>query len=325
MAREIAKYLIVLLDLVWINSDRIDPTDSFDCVVQSYRFWICVTIAIFGVDAIRMIEQAMSIAGAIEFGNIRAFGDAEDPNHWSFIPLQPDLQRGEDGRPMISLFELGACAQLTFSTLWQASPDEISTLISLIGLVDAGAPDLQLGFAPIGSPRCRVLVADGAGGYSPIGTSETSGYPPYQAVFNLALTGAELEHARAALRGERGHLTIEYAAEMLLPKQGEARLSVDTERLLAWLAERGIGAEMPSGVLEQAITQGLIRVAGSPDGCFSPAWRQQLIAAAARMLPAWLSSHDAGLFELSLAGHGSQPVPLRLSTDLGQLLAPALS
>lgn len=267
----------------------------------------------------------MSIVGAIEFGNIRAFSNAQDPNHWSFIPLQPDLQRGADGRPMISLFEHGVFAQLTFSTLWQADPDELSALANIIGGDNDASPVLQLAFAPISSPRCRVLVADGAGGFSPIGTSDTSGYPPYQALFNLGLSGAELEHARAALRGEPSHLKIEYAAELLMPKQGEARLSVDTERLLAWFVERGIGADVPPGVVEQAIMERLIRVTCTAEGYKSPDWRQQLTAAAVRMLPTWLSSHDAGLFELSLAGRGTQPVPLRLSTDLGQLLAAASS
>lgn len=185
-----------------------------------------------------MIEQTMSIPRTIEFGNIRAYCDADDSRHWFFIPMRPDLQRGEDDRPMISLFELGSSAQLTFSTLWQASPDELSALTALIGRLEAVGPELRLGFAPIGSPCCRVLVADEAGGVRPIGISETSGYPPYQALFNLALTGSDLAHARAALRGERGHLWIEYSADISLPGHGAARparfcLSTDLGELLA--------------------------------------------------------------------------------------------
>lgn len=272
-----------------------------------------------------MIEQTMSRVDAIEFGNIRAFSDVQDPRHWYFIPFRCDLQRNENGVALISLFELGSSAQLTFSTLWQAGADDLAALTNLLERARLGIPDLQLGFAPIGSPRCRILVADGAGGFCAIGTSETSGYPPFQTLFNLALTGSELAHARAALRGERGHLFIEYTAQMPALQQAEARLSVDTELLLGWLAAQGAGAQVPAELLEQAIAQGLIRVENASELPQSRHLRQHLIEAAARLLPIWLSSHDAGLFELSLAGPAARSAPLCITTDLGALLAPALS
>jgi hypothetical protein len=277
------------------------------------------------MDTIRMIEQTMSFSKIIEFGSIHAFTSSDDARHWSFLPLRPDLQRGEDGRPLFSFYELGSYAQLTFSTLWQADPDDLLALAELLGRTEAAPPDLQLGFAPLESPRCHVLIGDDIGGFASLGYSDTSGYPPYQALFNLTLAESQQVHARAALRGEKGHLKIEYAAEMLLPEPGAARLSVDAARLLTWLAELGIGAELHSGVIEQAIEQGLIRIEIQSDGYQSAVWRRQMLDLATHMLPAWLSSDNADAFELSLARHVARPAPLRFSIDLGELLAPASS
>lgn len=271
-----------------------------------------------------MIDQKMSLAHTIIFQNVCAFCEENEPCDWSFFPLRADVQRNENGAPLVTLFELGSSAQLTFSTLWQAKPDDLSALTELIGQFGGVDRTPKLSFSPIRSPQCRILVNNGLGGFAPIAVSGTSGYPPYQALFNLALTGDELDHARAALRGESGHVLIEYSAEASAPLASEARLRADGEQLFAWFAERGGGAEVSSGLLEQAIEQGLVRIEIEAGADNSWLWRRRLIDAASPMMRAWLSSHAAGshdAFEVSLSGVEAQPVPLSLSTDLGALLA----
>ena len=55
------------------------------------------------------------------FRGLCCFPSARDAAIWHFVPQQPDVQRGDDGRPLVVLMEAGADAYLIFTATWRAS------------------------------------------------------------------------------------------------------------------------------------------------------------------------------------------------------------
>ena len=103
------------------------------------------------------------------------------------------------------------------------------------------------------------MIGDGAGASETVASSATLGFPPFDAVFNLFLQGAELTHAKAALQGASGRLTIRYSAELRMPVSARAALTAKGPALMAAIAGAGDRAAL-RGALDHAVETNLAQV-----------------------------------------------------------------
>src|SRR5262249_48967621 len=139
--------------------------------------------------------------------------------HWFYLPGRPDVQRDTAGAPQLTIVDAGTVGYLVFTATWGASARDLESLRDQIAvrLSESSAARVVLSFAPVSAPRCHALVGPGGGAFETVASSETSGIPPYDAVFNLALRGEHLESARGACQGRAGLLAVEYVAKRQVP------------------------------------------------------------------------------------------------------------
>jgi hypothetical protein len=260
-----------------------------------------------------------------DFRGMRCFASGE-PGTWRFLPRRPDVQRGEDGRPLLSLIDLGPEAYLTFTATWSASTADLKALREEIAARRApSGAQVTLAYAPLASPRCDVLAGDGAGSLNAIASSPTSGFPPYDAVFNVHLAGERLTQARRALHGEQGFLAIEYSAKLRMPVKASALMTAPGARLAAWLEAQGVDDRVSlRDALERAIDTGLARVVieapdSGADVLASELFDRVLDRAADLLLPL-LRQPPSSEVQVSVALERETGQPTSAFADLGALI-----
>lgn len=199
---------------------------------------------------------------AFDFRGLRCFASAEDASTWHFLPRHADVQRGNDARPLLTLLDMGATAYLLFTATWGASREDLGALRAEIAARVPGVRKdrLILAFAPIASARCDVMMGDGAGPLETVASSSTSGFPPYDAAFNLYLQGDRIAHAKAALHGEAARLAVEYSAQLRTPVSARAHLTANGPALLAAVAAAAPDRAALRAALDRAVHAGTARV-----------------------------------------------------------------
>jgi len=266
-------------------------------------------------------------ATSFDFRGLRCFAPAGEQATWSFLPAAPDLQRDANRHPMVTMVDVGPTAYLLFTASWAAPPGDVEAVRQEIAArTHEGRPDrVHLSYAPLSTPRCSALIGDGHGAFSPVATSTTSGMPPYDSVFNLCLEGERLAHAKAGLRGDLGHLAIEYVAQMHAPVAARATLRANAARLAAWLREHA-AADGIEGALEAAIASGVASiVVDVPDpfaGALAPELYRRALARASELVAPLLREPAAGDLHVTVTLEQDVEVPMRAFVDVGALVSP---
>jgi hypothetical protein len=260
-----------------------------------------------------------------EFRGLRFFPSATE-EAWYFLPRRPDVQRGADGRPLLTLVDMGAEAYVLFTATWAAPAGDLQALREEIGrrYPRAGNP-VTVGYAPIASARCDALIADGHGTFQAVASSATSGYPPYDAAFNIHLRGDRLEHAKAALHGESGHLAVEYGGQLGLRTGARATLRASAAPLAAWLqAQDARDRASLREALERAIRAGIARVViEAPDpaaGMLAAELYERVLDRATDLITALPRQPSMGDLQVSAELERDTPQPTSAFADIGALV-----
>jgi hypothetical protein len=145
------------------------------------------------------------------------FGDLEcapgsEPGAFEFLPLAPGPERTPDGTPTFMTFPLGDDGLVQGGARLGASEAELEALRAELGrrLGVADPSGLRLQPARVTVEAAVLLVSDGAGGEQELARSQTSGFPPHDALFSARVDARQLAAARSALEGEAGRLAVRY-------------------------------------------------------------------------------------------------------------------
>ena len=263
---------------------------------------------------------------SFDFRGLRFFHSADDATAGYFLPREPSLQSDAGGRPMLTMVDLGTSAYLLFTGRWAASEHDLSALRSEIAIRDHEPVDLiKLSYAPITSPRCNALIGNGGGSFQTIATSNTSGVPPYDAVFNLFLENDQVAHAKASLRGEQGFLGIEYLAELPVPKKAKAMLRARAHHLLPWLRARAGSSHDFSELLTEGVKAQVVEVmidmADLTDSGVRVELYNKVIAQTAQMLQRWIDQDAPGDINVAVTIEKNVNEPVRAFADIGAIVS----
>lgn len=240
---------------------------------------------------------------------------------YPYLPLTADVQRDPAGAPVVALTRVGDRGFLSFCGLWQTGADDLEALATEIGARAAARSPVRLAFVPVEAASCAAMLGDGTGAFTPLATTDTSGYPPYPALFNLDLDGEPLAAAQRALAGEAGWFGFEYRAALPRPVRVRARLEAEGARLGDWLAAQIGGDGITGDTLAAAAADDAARLTIDPPGIADTAAR----AALADMLAARPAPAKDEMLALDLAVETRAHDPVRVFADLGALMAPALT
>ncbi len=265
------------------------------------------------------------MAAGFEFRGLRCFPSPADPHTYHFLPARPDLRRDPDGVPLTTMVDAEAAGYLMLSAVWEASADDVEALRHELAArtQQSNVAQLRLSFAPVASVRCNALIGDGHGTFQTAASSSTSGIPPYDAVFSLFLQDEHLANAKAALRGERGFLSVEYLADLRVPVSATATLDARAADLMPWIAERG--ANDVVGLLEEAVERGLavvtVDVPDSHAGQLTATLYERVLARTTEMMRGWATKRipDHIHIAVRLDEHADEPV--RAIADVGLIVS----
>lgn len=154
----------------------------------------------------------------IELSNAVVMPDGDDPDAFLYAPKAPGIAAGADGRRQFNLLTAGPASFLQLTGRWGLEAQEVSALREeLAAKTGRGAASLKLRPLPETVDGASLLLADGAGGYTVLQQSKSSGVPPFHAAFNVMLDTERLTTVREALDGKRGQLILRYDITHRLP------------------------------------------------------------------------------------------------------------
>ncbi|MFC5700239.1 hypothetical protein ACFPVX_03000 [Cohnella faecalis] len=152
----------------------------------------------------------------------------------------PVPERDPSGQAVLTLWLFGQnqSSRLQFGVQWTA---EQSTLQALAAEIVRRYPERKLTAASIRLMPAQVdidsvtlAIGDGSGTFADLQSVRSSGYPPFSALFNTALTSEQSGQATAALNGSPDRLTVTYRGQVQRSGQGAAQLAA-TADLSRWL------------------------------------------------------------------------------------------
>lgn len=140
------------------------------------------------------------------------YRDRATPDRFYYIPGEPTPELSPNGAPTLSLWVTDLDARLQLGVQWTVSAAEEESLRRTIALrhPPLTAAALQLQPAPLQVQSVDLLLGDGQTPMQPLATTPSSGFPPYIAIFGVALDAEQKHQAIAALHGRTGFLAVRY-------------------------------------------------------------------------------------------------------------------
>ncbi|MGG6264659.1 hypothetical protein ACQ4M3_15055 [Leptolyngbya sp. AN03gr2] len=143
--------------------------------------------------------------------DIEYYVDRSDPTRFYYIPGTPKSQETPQGHPAASMIVLDQVAMLQLSSEWSVRSEELEELESAI-TEQFELETVSLQPAPLSIESVTLSLRTNKGDYEVLSESESSGYPPYTAVFSVQLEGDQKAQAIAAFNGRKEQLIITYKA-----------------------------------------------------------------------------------------------------------------
>jgi hypothetical protein len=154
----------------------------------------------------------------IELSNALVMPDGDDPDAFLYAPKAPGIAAGADGRRQFNLLTAGPASFLQLTGRWGLEAQEVAALRKeLAAKIGWDVASLKLRPLPETVAGASLLLADGAGGFTVLQQSKSSGIPPFHAAFNVMLDAERLKIVREALDGKRGQLILRYDITRRLP------------------------------------------------------------------------------------------------------------
>lgn len=147
---------------------------------------------------------------AFEIDGVHIFATHDDPPALSYVPAAPGPELGPNGNPTLSVFKMPQMTTLQLGAHLSLSTEEETALKAKIAARYPAYSSASLRLAPITVRNAAVLIADANGAFSQLGTSPTSAFPPFAAIFSLPLTPEYASRAISAIGGNRGLLVVDY-------------------------------------------------------------------------------------------------------------------
>jgi hypothetical protein len=127
-----------------------------------------------------------------------------------YVPPAPSPELDPNGRPTLSVFKMPQATTLQLGAHFSLSAADLAALAGKVGAKYPSLRGSTLQPAPIRVQKAAVVLADSSGKQTELGTSSTSAFPPYAAVFSLSLTPAQAAQAISAVGGRQGVLFVDY-------------------------------------------------------------------------------------------------------------------
>ena len=168
-----------------------------------------------------------NLPGAHTFLDVSWYPKRDDERAFYYIPGAPVPERDAKGRPTLQLWEMGRKARLQFGVRLSVEGEVLENLrreiASVMGLSNPAV--IRLAPAPFSVTAVELTAHDGGGRGRVLDSRTSSGYPPFNTLFNVSLDEPHAARAEEAIRGQSDVLSVRYA--LSLPVEVTARSTVE--------------------------------------------------------------------------------------------------
>ena len=142
---------------------------------------------------------------------------------YTYRPAHPALAHAEDGRAQFSFIRAGSVSMLSFTAVWEAPQAALDlTRAALADQLRCAPAQIDLTPEPLIAGTAELRFGDGAGQWTTVATTTSSGVAPFQAAFSAMLTPEQTDCLLKATAGETGWMGLAYR---LTPAQAPVRHS----------------------------------------------------------------------------------------------------
>ncbi|HEY6351076.1 MAG TPA: hypothetical protein VI636_16860 [Candidatus Angelobacter sp.] len=260
-----------------------------------------------------------------QFQDVEYRQDSHDPATFFYTPGQPSPEFTPAGIPAASLVSAGNGGFFSLGVHWDLAQSQLQALQQYLRrqFPDlATAPVLRPEQVSVDAVKLVLQMPDRSN--SVLATTTSAGYPPFSAIFNVALDAARLAQVTMPLSGRENVLTVQYEISGQSAVSCTATISGDVRPDVQQL-DPGSDVDACRSQIESAITDGRIQLTVSGDGV-SAELRDSTIASAKdqaaktlqRMLPGENADLDAAHLLVSATLNDVRPVKLLRQADVGR-------
>ncbi|KAM3093741.1 hypothetical protein ACKFKG_18495 [Phormidesmis sp. 146-35] len=161
-----------------------------------------------------------------DYQGIYCYPNPTEASSFYYIPGAPVSQRTSQGLPSISLMAIDQFAMLQVSSEWTVAPEQLEAISNTIAS-QCHPSDIQLQLAPIVVESVTLLLKNERGEFEILGTTQSSGYVPFSAVFSVQLVNEQKAQAIAAFNGRADQLKVTYKATLEVEVSAKVTIAGD--------------------------------------------------------------------------------------------------
>ena len=256
-------------------------------------------------------DQGPRFPGSIEIDGVVCYASDERPGTWLYVPGAP-LPELAAGRPSLNAYVSPQGGILQLGAEWKVKPETLAKIGASLKQ-QTGQQDLDLQLAPASVREATVEIGDGQGTFAVVGTSASSGFSPYRAIFRIDLDAARKDATVAALNGRRDFVVVRYRASAALRVSVRVKIAGNVSAALDVLSTSSTSDEIRDWVLA-AIDGGTLtlteEVSGPADDELKRRTRQRAIDEFTKQLATNLRPAPA-----PGPGGGTDPDPPTVASD----------
>ena len=167
------------------------------------------------------------------FRDIYCYPDLEEQFGFYFLPDFPTPELDLKGQPILMLWQSEKNSRLQFGVQWRAAEETLEKLpmeiIKRYPERKLSAPLIKLMPVQAQIDSVRLSIGDGRGHFTDLQTVQSSGFYPYNALFNILLTSQQGSQVKEALNGHPDYLKVTYRGSYYSIRQGTVQIDVSAD------------------------------------------------------------------------------------------------
>ena len=153
---------------------------------------------------------ADSPPAAFEVDGVHVTVDPTASGVLRYLPAAPTPELDAAGSPTLLVMKMAQTTSLQLGARFDLPPGGETSLMARISAKYPSLAKAQLEPAPVTVNSVAVMLADETGAKARIGTSTSSAFPPFAAIFAIPLSPDQATRAISAVGGRRGLLSVDY-------------------------------------------------------------------------------------------------------------------
>ena len=216
------------------------------------------------------------LPNGFDFRGCHFYQSDDDRQTFYYVPGEPTPERSPSGEPTLTFLVTDQSALLQLGTRWEVENSILDNVRTEIRnrFPDVDPAQVRFSPAPVSIESVRLILTTDDGTEKDLQTSESSGFPPYAALFNVTLTPAQKAQVASALNGRKGMLKVAYKSSLTFGVSAEASIMADVEPDIAELGPDATLADCQAHI-EAALNDGRLSLQRSSSSAASDSLKEK--------------------------------------------------